>query len=93
MQWRFAEVAAAGRSHQRAELFARHSQQPSVVAAFEIDRIMAFQLLVYHRIDAPCHANGRHRTAFAGAWQGYGFHEDGLASGLRAAAALGGRWP
>jgi uncharacterized protein len=31
-------------------------------------------------------------TAFAGAWQGHGFHEDGLASGLRAAAALGVRW-
>jgi predicted NAD/FAD-binding protein len=28
-------------------------------------------------------------TAFAGAWQGNGFHEDGLASGLRAAAAFG----
>ena len=31
-------------------------------------------------------------TAFAGAWQGNGFHEDGLASGLRAAAAFGARW-
>ena len=30
------------------------------------------------------------QTAFAGAWQGNGFHEDGLASGLRAAAALRG---
>jgi len=31
-------------------------------------------------------------TAFAGAWQGNGFHEDGLASGLRAAAAFGASW-
>ncbi len=32
------------------------------------------------------------QTAFAGAWQGDGFHEDGLASGLRAAAAFGVTW-
>lgn len=36
--------------------------------------------------------NGRHR-AFAGAWTRYGFHEDGFASGLRAAAALPGVTP
>lgn len=36
--------------------------------------------------------SGRHR-AFAGAWTRYGFHEDGFASGLRAAAALPGVAP
>ncbi|HEX7354974.1 MAG TPA: FAD-dependent oxidoreductase [Mycobacteriales bacterium] len=32
------------------------------------------------------------RTAFAGAYHGWGFHEDGAASGVRAAAALGVAW-
>jgi predicted NAD/FAD-binding protein len=31
---------------------------------------------------------GLHRTFFAGAWTGYGFHEDGMQSGVRAAQAL-----
>jgi uncharacterized protein len=36
---------------------------------------------------------GRNRVWFCGAWTGYGFHEDGLRSGLAAAQALGGRAP
>ncbi len=42
------------------------------------------------RAQAELPGLNRRRTAFAGAWQGFGFHEDGLASGLRAAAAFRG---
>jgi uncharacterized protein len=36
--------------------------------------------------------SGTRFTEFAGAYFGNGFHEDGLAAGVRAAAALGARW-
>ncbi|MFF0633254.1 NAD(P)/FAD-dependent oxidoreductase [Nocardia sp. NPDC004151] len=35
---------------------------------------------------------GDHTVAFAGAYHGWGFHEDGALSGVRAAERIGGRW-
>lgn len=36
---------------------------------------------------------GRNRTWFAGAYWGWGFHEDGMRSAVEVARALGARWP
>lgn len=52
---------------------------------FDAGALQAQQQL--HRIQ------GRQRTWFAGAWTGYGFHEDGMRSAVEVAQALGARVP
>jgi predicted NAD/FAD-binding protein len=63
-----------------------------VVASFSYDHP------IYDRVTVDAQARlpgiqGDDRTWFAGAWTGYGFHEDGLRSGLAVAAALGAPAP
>ena len=43
------------------------------------------------RVDAFLGVSSYYGIWYAGAWLGWGFHEDGLTAGLRVADALGGR--
>ncbi|MGV6857820.1 MAG: NAD(P)/FAD-dependent oxidoreductase [bacterium] len=67
-------------------------RQETIVAEFEYDHPvfnaagLAAQKQL-HRIQ------GRANTWFAGAWTGYGFHEDGMRSGVEVAQALGASLP
>ncbi|WP_334132974.1 NAD(P)/FAD-dependent oxidoreductase, partial [Silanimonas lenta] len=81
------------------------SPEPFVVtlnrsAAIDPSRVLA--RMVYHH-PVYTHAsvaaqarvgelNGRRHTWFAGAWQGFGFHEDGMRAGVAAAKGLGVAW-
>jgi predicted NAD/FAD-binding protein len=52
-----------------------------------------FDVPALHAQRALTALQGQNRTRFAGAWLGYGFHEDGLASGFSAARGLGAALP
>jgi predicted NAD/FAD-binding protein len=59
---------------------------------------MRYQHPVYSHASVAAQArrgeiNGVNRTWFAGAYWGFGFHEDGLRSGVDVARALGVAWP
>ncbi|SCK34297.1 Predicted NAD/FAD-binding protein [Streptomyces sp. WMMB 714] len=66
-----------------------------------VDQASVLARMVYeHPVCTPESVAAQHRlpelssavTAFAGAYHGWGFHEDGCRSGVAAAAALGVRW-
>lgn len=59
-----------------------------LVAAMHYDHPM-FDQKALHAQQRLSEIQGRHRLWFAGAHWGFGFHEDGLLSGLQVAAALG----
>ena len=75
--------------------------QPVVVSLNPVSAIAPESILGTYHYDHPIFdlaainaqrqiaaLQGAQRTYFCGAWTGYGFHEDGLQSGLRAASAL-----
>ncbi|MFI6908236.1 NAD(P)/FAD-dependent oxidoreductase [Nonomuraea sp. NPDC050394] len=76
--------------------------QPYLVSLGErIDERHVVARMVYHHpVYTPVSVAARRRLprlnderiVFAGAYHGWGFHEDGCRSGLLAAQALGGRW-
>lgn len=82
------------------------SPQPFVVtlnrcAAVDPDKVlsrMQYHHPLYSHASVAAQARkaeiqGRRRTWFAGAYWGWGFHEDGMRSAVEVAAALGVHWP
>ncbi|MDO9482162.1 MAG: NAD/FAD-binding protein, partial [Hydrogenophaga sp.] len=64
------------------EIAAKH-----VVGEYEYDHPVFDLAAIRAQARVPT-MQGQLNTFFAGAWTGYGFHEDGLKSGLHAARAL-----
>lgn len=65
----------------------REISQAQILGEFEYDHPV-FDLAAIHAQKHVPTLQGQHHTYFAGAWMGYGFHEDGLKAGLGAARQL-----
>jgi predicted NAD/FAD-binding protein len=70
----------------------RQPHEGSVLARFEYSHPIFDAPAIAAQLDLP-RIQGQRRTWFCGAWTGYGFHEDGLRSGLAVANRLGVRAP
>ena len=81
------------------------SPEPFVVTLNRTDAIDPAKILARMQYHHPVYTHasvaaqarkgeiqGRHRTWFAGAYWGWGFHEDGMRSAVEVANALGVRW-
>ena len=80
------------------------SEEPFLVTLNSTDRIDADRVIATMQYTHPIYTTASvsaqrelpslstARTAFAGAYHGWGFHEDGCRSGVQAAAALGVDW-
>ena len=82
------------------------SPEPFIVTLNRSEAIDPDKVLRRMRYHHPVHSHGsvaaqarkaeiqgRNRTWFAGAYWGWGFHEDGMRSAVEVARALGARWP
>ena len=70
----------------------REPRADRVIAEFDYEHPIFDQAAIAAQRDLP-RISGASGVWFAGAWNGYGFHEDGLRSALRVANALGCRAP
>lgn len=69
---------------------AREIQRSQVMAEYDYDHPVLDLAAIRAQAEVPA-LQGQRNTWFAGAWMGYGFHEDGLKAGLAAAAGLRAR--
>jgi uncharacterized protein len=69
---------------------ARPLEESAVLGRFEYEHPV-FDLAAIDAQRRLPEIQGQHHTWFCGAWTGYGFHEDGLRSGLQVAQALDAR--
>jgi predicted NAD/FAD-binding protein len=65
----------------------RDISQANILGEYEYDHPVFDLAAIRAQQDVPA-LQGQHHTYFAGAWMGYGFHEDGLKAGLGAAQQL-----
>jgi predicted NAD/FAD-binding protein len=68
----------------------REIQRSQVMAEYDYDHPVLDLAAIRAQAEVPA-LQGQRNTWFAGAWMGYGFHEDGLKAGLAVAEGLRAR--